>query len=127
MVRPVLAFIVGLILCYSSLTLALSVTTKNIAQRTEPLFVYGTLTNPLVRTAMCQCLVSTTPAQLTGYRKVGRNIIASSTAVVAGELMYITPTELARLDRYEQVPENYLRHRVEVAGKRVWVYSKNIP
>lgn len=93
-------------------------------ERTESIFVYGTLTNPIVRAYACWCITDSEPATLTGYYKVGRDVVASSTATTAGALIQVTPRELMRIDRYEGVPRNYQRIRVEVDGQPVWLYDQ---
>lgn len=95
------------------------------SQRTETVFVYATLTNPLVRAYACLCFVPSEPTTLPGYYRDGRTIVASSTAAVRGALITVSPTELSRLDRYEGTPNNYRRESVTVDGEPVFVYIKN--
>lgn len=93
-------------------------------EQTETVFVYGTLTDPIVRAYACWCIRDDTSAVLDGYYKKGRDVVASSTASVTGELITVTPEELARLDRYERVPEKYERIQITVGGEDVWLYDK---
>lgn len=93
--------------------------------RTETVFVYATLKNPFIRAYACGCLVSSTPATLSGFYRSGRTIVASSTAQVPGALITVSPRELARLDRYEGIPIKYRRETVMVEGEQVFVYIKN--
>ena len=95
------------------------------SQRTETVFVYATLTNPLIRAYACRCLVSGEPATLPGYYRDDRTIIASSTSTVRGALITVSPAELARLDHYEGTPNNYRREIVFIEGNTVFVYIKN--
>lgn len=93
--------------------------------RTETLFVYGTLMNPWIRSFACLCRTSTTEVTLTGYEKVGRNIVPSEGSTVNGYRIRLSPSELARVDRYEGVPENYRRTTLTIDEQVHWVYLKN--
>jgi gamma-glutamylcyclotransferase (GGCT)/AIG2-like uncharacterized protein YtfP len=95
------------------------------SQRTETVFVYATLTNPFIRTYACRCFVGSEPATLFGYYRDGRTIIASSTAKVHGVLITVSPTELARLDRYENTPQTYRREIISINNQPAFVYIKN--
>ena len=92
---------------------------------TETVFVYGTLTSPIVRFLTCRCHTPSTPHRLTGFTVVDRNLLpASEDAVVHGQILKVTPVELARFDQYERVPHHYVRVRRDIAGTNAWVYLK---
>lgn len=93
------------------------------APRDETLFVYGTLTSPVVRFLTCRCHVPAASARLPGYRLEGRTIVPDEPAETNGLLLQVTEVELARFDRYERVPDRYLRIRIDVAGTPAWVYT----
>lgn len=104
------------------------VISTEIKQREEtlqPLFVYGTLKNPLIRLYACGCITEAEPTTLNDYRKDGLNIVPDQSSVVNGELLLVSSTELRRLDRYEDVPENYQRKSITINGIDTWVYIKN--
>jgi gamma-glutamylcyclotransferase (GGCT)/AIG2-like uncharacterized protein YtfP len=92
--------------------------------RDETIFVYGTLTNPVIRMYACWCLTESQTAVLAGYSKIGLNIVPNEEDVVVGKLITVSPTELARIDRYEDTPDNYQRELIELNGEFVWVYQK---
>ena len=100
-------------------------TTPTDTERTETVFVYATLTNPIIRTLTCQCLTNLTPATLSQYEQINRTIVPNQTENVSGGLISVTPSELRRLDRYERVPTRYTREVVQVHNQPVWVYIKN--
>jgi gamma-glutamylcyclotransferase (GGCT)/AIG2-like uncharacterized protein YtfP len=92
---------------------------------TESLFVYGTLTSPLIRLYACQCITDESTAVLNGYKKVGLNIVPDLSSKVEGKLLQVTPIELERLDGYENTPHNYKRIEVQlIDGVNAWVYIK---
>lgn len=91
----------------------------------ERVFVYGTLRSELVRFAVCHCLVPKEPATLSGYEKVSRTIVPAPRGSVAGEIITLTPAMLARIDRYEGIPDHYTRTRLTIAGAPAWVYIQN--
>ena len=93
--------------------------------RTETVFVYGTLTNPIIRTYACWCLSGSTPATLADYKKEGLTIIPKPGSQVNGQLITLSETELARVDRYESVPDNYKRFELSTKNTSLWVYIKN--
>lgn len=93
-------------------------------ERTETIFVYATLTNPLVRTFACLCWTPLEPAILTGYRREYRTIVPEPATSTRGGLIQVTARELTQLDRYEGVPHRYNRIQVMVADREVWVYTK---
>lgn len=94
-------------------------------ERTERVFVYGTLTNPAVRFMVCRCHTPLIPATLKNYHKQGLTIIPDENATVSGGVIAVSPTELARIDRYERVPDRYRRETVTIRGQSMWVYIKN--
>lgn len=94
---------------------------------TERLFVYGTLTTPLIRHSICLCHTPTTPATLQGYEQRGLNIIPTSNSAVEGRLLQVSRTELFRFDRYEGVPHRYERIRVTIGDESAWVYQRTTP
>lgn len=100
-------------------------TVISVQEQPHSLFVYGTLKNNLIRYYSCRCLVPETPVTLSGYKKIGLNIVPSETDSVAGSILQITPTQLERIDRYERVPRRYTRERITIDGHTHWVYIKN--
>ena len=94
-------------------------------ERTERVFVYGTLTNPAVRFVVCRCHTPLVPTTLDGYQKDGLTILPDQAAAVSGGVIAVSPIELARLDRYERVPTRYRREAVNIRGQSMWVYIKN--
>lgn len=92
--------------------------------RTEKVFVYGTLLNPIVRSAVCSCFLETTQAQLLEYAKHGRNIVPTASSTVTGAVITVSAWELERLDRYERTPEKYTRERINIMGEEMWVYIR---
>ena len=115
----------GTLLLLSSILSYYFLVTYPASQRTETVFVYATLTNPLIRTYACRCFVGSQPSTLSGYYRDGRTIIASNTATVNGVIITVSPAELARLDRYEGVPIDYQRESLLVNDVPVFVYIKN--
>jgi len=99
----------------------------------EALFVYGTLRLPEVQTALYDRLVPGCPAELAGWKVfVGHAgyLFArpEPDGVIVGEVVWLTAEELARTDRWEDVP-TYQRERVEVVGEsghacQAWVYGR---
>lgn len=122
--RPTRAFLLGLVVGVLGTTLLL-VFTPPTESRTESIFVYGTLQNPIIRSLTCLCRTEPTPETLNGYEKVGRNIIPNARGVVNGSIIKVTETELARLDRYERVPHKYRRTRITIDNTEHWVYLLN--
>lgn len=97
----------------------------------ETLFVYGTLQDPKVQSAVFGRVVSGSPDSLVGYRKSQITIdgvvhaIASADAAytLPGQVIEVTPEELAEIDRYEG--EDYRRIQVRLRSGRVaWVYCE---
>jgi gamma-glutamylcyclotransferase (GGCT)/AIG2-like uncharacterized protein YtfP len=94
-------------------------------ERTETIFVYGTLTNPIIRTYACWCLVGSTPATLADYRQAGLTVLPEPGAQVDGRLVTVSPTELARIDRYENIPDTYRRVQLDTTSTQAWIYIRN--
>lgn len=89
----------------------------------HPVFVYGTLTSPVVRFIVTLRMQETRPARLRGYRREDRNIVPDERAVVEGLLFDVTPRELRRLDLYERVGDRYERISVTLKdGEAAWAY-----
>lgn len=97
----------------------------------ELLFVYGTLKEGGIQERVIGRLVPSEPDELEGYGKSaiklsGRMypiISPREGSVVEGEVLELTPEELARIDRYEG--QAYTRQKVTLSsGKTAWVYQK---
>ena len=87
------------------------------------LFVYGTLRSPLVRFVVTRRTQPQEPATLPGFRRVNRDIAYEPDAEVEGYVVYVSTTELRRLDRYERTGQVYERVRVILEdGESAWVY-----
>ncbi len=90
---------------------------------TYSVFVYGTLTQPLVRWLVMGRAGDSDPAKLPGYRKEELDIKPAEGAVTEGQVITVNADELRALDRYERLGVRY--ERVEVTlqdGESVWVY-----
>jgi|AntRauTorckE6833_2_1112554.scaffolds.fasta_scaffold10134_2 gamma-glutamylcyclotransferase (GGCT)/AIG2-like uncharacterized protein YtfP len=96
------------------------------SEQQHSLFVYGTLQNNLLRYYACYCLVSETPATVTGYKKTGLNIVPAENASVSGVLLSVSTTQLKRIDNYEHTPQRYTREKIRIDGQTHWVYIKNL-
>lgn len=112
------SLVVGLVLGVLITSMALH------GPRTESVFVYGTLTNPIIRSIACWCFTGATPVDAPGYQKVGLDIVVDEQEVVTGKIIQVSPQELRRLDRYERVPVRYKRERIIIADTEHWVYIK---
>jgi gamma-glutamylcyclotransferase (GGCT)/AIG2-like uncharacterized protein YtfP len=96
-----------------------------------PLFVYGSLSDPLHRAQIIGRTVEATPATLRDYKR-GKSrywfIRSQVGAITEGAILSdLTGAELAALDKYEEVPILYTRERVNVTLLRgeeqeCWVY-----
>ncbi len=94
-------------------------------EQTEQIFVYGTLQNPLIRFLTCRCITPSEPYTVSGFRVVERDLLpAEREAVVQGQILEVTPVELARFDRYERAPERYVRVRASFIPSEPWVYLR---
>lgn len=100
-------------------------------EQTEQLFIYGTLTEPVIQKAVTGREISGEPDKLSGYKKIERNmgdgiypiIIKDAGSVVEGMVVAVSEEELNLIDRYET--EAYRRVRVTLeSGKETWVYSE---
>lgn len=91
----------------------------------QAVFGYATLSNPLVRSVVVRRWVPSEPAQLSGYRQVGRDLAPMSGGVVEGRVFEVGPLELRRLDRYERLGDLYQRMQKDLDdGTRAWVYRR---
>lgn len=96
-----------------------------------PLFVYGSLIDPIHRAEVLGHSADGVPAILHGYAR-GRSrhwyIRRQADAQTAGVLLTdLEARDFATLDRYEEVPTLYTRERVEVVTMdgvcvHCWVY-----
>lgn len=120
-----IAFAMGVISSFVGGTLGLMAASPYTQERTEAVFVYGTLTNPLTRAYACLCFVDTRPGRLEGYTKTLRNVIPSPSGFVRGDVIVVSKKELARLDQYEGAPLKYQRTRITIGKIPMWVYLKN--
>ena len=86
-------------------------------------FGFATLTNPVVRFVVVGRHVPAEPAQLRGWARDRRNIHDAPDMVLDGVRFTVTPSELERLDRYEQTGRKYRRDLMELEdGSFAWVY-----
>lgn len=93
--------------------------------RTHEVFVYGTLTNPLVRWLVIGREPQTHPATLPGYRKTGLDLEPEPGSNVSGEVLQVSADELKRLDRYERLGIRYTRVEIQLSdGNDAWVYRR---
>lgn len=90
----------------------------------ETVFVYNTLTNPLVRFYACRCTTPYAPATLSGYRLTENTITPDEAGTVTGQLLRVTRVELSRFDRFKGVPDVFVRSPITIEGQTVWIYSK---
>ena len=121
----IIAFCAGVLSSFIGGTLGIMAASPYTQERTEKIFVYGTLTNPLFRAYACVCFTEFEPTFLNGYVKGVRNIHEAPSSRVKGGIIEVSKTELTRIDAYEGVPHHYRREQVEVDGETVWVYIKN--
>lgn len=97
----------------------------------HPLFVYGALLEPAERERLLGRRVVATPARLPGYERrrtryfyvIQREHAEVSGAILAG----LSASDLAILDDYEEVPDLYVRKRIDVldvtgASVECWIY-----
>lgn len=118
------AFTAGVLSSFIGGSLGIIYASPYTEQRTETIFVYGTLTNPVIRMYACLCKTPLTEATLEGYSKGNLTIFEAPSASVSGGLIAVSPKELARLDAYENIPDKYRRETVIVRNTPVWVYIK---
>lgn len=97
----------------------------------ELVFVYGTLRDPKIQTEIIGRLVEGSPDTLVGYKKSTitlRNtvypiLVPEPNGIIEGEILKLTPDELARVDEYET--NAYRRVKVTLkSGREAWVYLK---
>ncbi|HBX38081.1 MAG TPA: gamma-glutamylcyclotransferase [Pseudohongiella sp.] len=92
------------------------------------LFVFGTLRNPAVRMLVTGSRVTGRPGALSGYRRVGLDIVEDESASVSGLVLTVNERQLRRLDRYERLGQRYRRFVVTLEdGGRAWVYQRIRP
>lgn len=120
----VIAFIAGLLSSFVGGSLGVIASSAYTSERDERVFVYGTLTNPITRTYACQCFVALEPTTIDGYAKTYRNLIRAENSRVRGGIIMVNDRELANLDRYENVPDEYIRERFIIKDTPAWVYRK---
>jgi len=94
-------------------------------ERTESVFVYGTLQNPVFRAYACYCYTEGEKVTLDEYEKVNLNILPNPDEQVSGKIIKVSKKELERIDRYEDVPSNYRREQISIDDRIHWVYFKN--
>lgn len=92
----------------------------------EKLFVYGTLQDPAMQLDLIGRTLDGVPDTLPGFRRFALLaypvILPYPGDTVTGQVLTITPVELAKFDAYEG--ETYLRVRVTLAsGLEAWVYQ----
>jgi gamma-glutamylcyclotransferase (GGCT)/AIG2-like uncharacterized protein YtfP len=96
-----------------------------------PLFVYGSLIDPVHRAEIIGRMVEAVPAILEGYERGKRRywfIRPRAGAATSGAILSdLTGKELAALDKYEEAPTLYTRERVSVTAhngedRECWVY-----
>jgi gamma-glutamylcyclotransferase (GGCT)/AIG2-like uncharacterized protein YtfP len=107
------------------LTITLPLIPTHNPNRTETIFVYGTLKNPWIRTFACHCRTAAIPTTLSGYKKVGLTITPHASGEVEGFIITVDTIELAHLDQYEDVPHTYRRERLTINNEMHWVYINN--
>lgn len=123
--KLLVVFIMGMLSSFIGGSAGMIAASPYTQDRTERVFIYGTLLNPVTRTIACWCVTDTYPFTLTGYARTIRNIIPSPNGQVPGSIIAVSKRELARLDAYEGVPEKYVRTLIKINRRDVWVYLKN--
>lgn len=88
----------------------------------QPIFIYDRLENSLVRTLACRCFVEPETAVLNGYAETVTSIVKSPNSRVRGGVIEVSETSLAHLDAFYDVPERFVRERVQFGVQFVWVY-----
>ena len=120
----VIAFMAGFLSSFVGGSLGVIASSAYAGERDERVFVYGTLLNPVTRTYACKCLVSLEATTLEGYAKTYRDLIPARNSHVRGGIILVNDRELANLDQYENVPEQYVREKLMVEDESAWVYFK---
>lgn len=88
-------------------------------------FVYGTLTSPLLRWVVKGRAGQGEPRRLPGYERQGLDIAANPDAELDGLLLQVSGAELQRLDRYERLGLRYERQLMTLSdGSKAWVYRR---
>ncbi|PMR70640.1 gamma-glutamylcyclotransferase family protein [Halomonas heilongjiangensis] len=96
-----------------------------IAEGRHEVFVYGTLRAGLVRWVVIGRMGESEPAVLEGFRREGLDLSEAPGERVEGEVIEVSATELARLDRYERLGLRYERVVLPLAdGREAWVYRR---
>lgn len=119
-----IAFLAGVLSSVVGGTFGLIMATPYTQERTELVFVYDNLTNPITRMYACYCRSDLQPATLSGYVKGVRTIVGAPSGEVSGGLIALSEEEFARLDRFKEFPRKYRRDRVTVNGHLAWIYVK---
>lgn len=123
--KTITAFSYGILSSFLCGTLGLMLLSPFGEPRIERVFVYATLTNPIARAYACVCLTELTPAQLSGYKRINKNIIIDPDNAVLGGIIMVSESELAHLDDYEDLSNEYRRTEVTIDGQPTWVYIEN--
>ncbi|WP_114417987.1 gamma-glutamylcyclotransferase family protein [Marinospirillum perlucidum] len=90
----------------------------------QQVFVYGTLTWDWLRFLILRGPSTARDAQLPGYQKKGLDLEPEPGSRVQGQVLTVSPQELARLDRYERLGIKYQRQLKTLAdGSQAWVYQ----
>lgn len=88
----IIAFTAGLLSSFLGGTLGImAASTFQDTERTEAVFVYGTLMNPITRAYACVCWTGLRPETLDGYVKTLRNIVPAENSRVRGGVITVTP------------------------------------
>lgn len=96
-----------------------------IEQRQNHVFVYGTLRYAPVRWVVMGASGSPQEATLEGFERNQLDLTPNPHSYVEGLLLEVTPTQLARLDRYERLGIRYERVKQTLSdGTTAWVYLR---
>lgn len=96
-----------------------------VAEGTQAVFVYGTLTYAPVRWLVYGRAGDPSPAVLPGFERHGLDLSPRHSSRVDGLVLKVSGDELARLDRYERLGLRYERIHVPLAsGEQAWVYLR---
>lgn len=121
----VIAFTMGVLSSFIGGTFGMIAASPYTQQRTERMFVYANLNDPFIRAYACLCWTEYRPMRLDGFTQTLRNIVASPRGFVRGGIIYLSHTELNRLDEFQVVPGEYTRQRMIIDKQPTWVYVKN--
>lgn len=100
--------------------------TVTLTNGAVPLFVYGTLTYCPIRFLVYGECGESTAAKLPGYAQAGLDLRLDANATTTGELLWVKPDELKRIDRYEDAGTSYFRIPVTLdSGLTAWTYTKH--